>query len=274
MPPELKIASFAYHEVTDDATASGFQRPGALPYKLGCGAFREHLDRFAAAPCAPTLARDIEWSRPGRHLLLTFDDGGKSALHAGDELCRRGWRGHFFIVTSRIGDRTFLDASEIRYLKSCGHVIGSHSHTHPDIFREESVAKMAEEWLVSCDTLAALLGSPCDIASVPGGDISPAVLQSAPVAGLRYLFTSEPWLRPRMVDACRVLGRFAPKTSTTPGRVQELAQFRGWGRARAVRELKVLARRALAPVYRWQVARDSRESPGAADGVGPSLARR
>lgn len=274
MQPELKIASFGYHDVTDDATSSGFERPAAAPYKLGCDAFRGHLDRFAAAPCAPTLACDIEWSRPGRHLLLTFDDGGKSAVHAADELCRRGWRGHFFIVTSRIGNRTFLDASEIRYLRSCGHVIGSHSHTHPDIFREQTVDQMAEEWLVSCDTLAALLGSPCDAASVPGGDISPAVLQSAADAGLRYLFTSEAWLRPRTVDACRVLGRFAPKTSTTPGRVQELAQFRGWGRARAVRELKVLAHRVLAPVYRWQVARDTRERPSAADGVGSSLARR
>src|SRR2546425_5968778 len=171
MQPELKIASFGYHDVTDDATSSGFERPAAAPYKLGCDAFRGHLDRFAAAPCAPTLACDIEWSRPGRHLLLTFDDGGKSAVHAADELCRRGWRGHFFIGTSRIGNRTFLDAREIRYLRSCGHVIGSHSHTHPDIFPEQTVDQMAEEWVGGWRTLPAPLRGPVGARAAAGGGV-------------------------------------------------------------------------------------------------------
>ncbi len=255
----LTIASFAYHDVADDRTTSGFQRPAALPYKLTCRAFREHLDGFAAGPCAPTLVDAIDWTRPGRHLLLTFDDGGKSALYAGEQLCQRGWRGHFFIITSRIGTRTFLDAGEIRYLRSCGHMLGSHSHTHPDIFREQPADQMAEEWRVSCDVLAALLGEPCASAAVPGGDSSRAVLQAAAAVGLRYLFTSDSWLRPWRADGCWVLGRFAPKVGTSPRRVQQLAQFHGWVRARAVQEVKALARRALSPVYRWHVARTTRD---------------
>src|SRR5467141_1215391 len=165
----LKIASLGYHDVTDDPTTSGFRRPGASPYKLECRAFREHLDRLAAGPCAPTLVCDIEWTRPGRYLLLTFDDGGKSARYVGEQLCQRGWRGHFFIITSRIGTRTFLDAGDIRHLRSCGHMIGSHSHTHPDIFRAQTPDQIAEEWRVSGDILAALLGEPCVSAAVPGG---------------------------------------------------------------------------------------------------------
>jgi hypothetical protein len=69
-------------------------------------------------------------------LLLTFDDDGKSALRIGDELCRRGWRGHFLIATALIGCRTFLDSRELRYLRDCGHVLGTHSHTHPDMYRD------------------------------------------------------------------------------------------------------------------------------------------
>ena len=42
------VASFGYHDVTDDPTESGFQRNGALPFKLGVQLFREHLDRIAA----------------------------------------------------------------------------------------------------------------------------------------------------------------------------------------------------------------------------------
>jgi peptidoglycan/xylan/chitin deacetylase (PgdA/CDA1 family) len=202
---------------------------------------------------------DVDLERPGRHLLLTFDDGGKSALHVSDELSRRGWKGHFFIVSSLIGARTFLDRREIKYIRSAGHLIGSHSHTHPDIFRDLTPARMAEEWRISCDILADLLGEPCRVASVPGGDISGPALQSAAPAGLRYLFTSEPCTRPGRVDGCWILGRFGPKASTSPATTAELARFRGWGRALLVRQAKEIARRTLPALYRLYIRRTTRE---------------
>ena len=62
--------------------------------------FRAHLDAIARARAGPpaTVAelRDGEW-------MITFDDGGASALLAGEELARRSWRGHFFIATDLIG---------------------------------------------------------------------------------------------------------------------------------------------------------------------------
>lgn len=256
----LHVASFGYHDVTDDPATSGFQRPAALAFKHTQRAFAEHLAHLAAGRLVPELAVDIDYTRPGRHLVLTFDDGGKSALYVSDELSRRGWKGHFFIVTSRIGAPTFLTAGEIRYIRSCGHLVGSHSHTHPDIFRDETPDRMAEEWRVSCGILAEILNEPCLVGSVPGGDISSAVLRSAPSAGLRYLFTSEPWLAPRQVDGCRILGRFGPKVATPPTRVGELAQFRGWDRALLVRRLKDLARRGLPTLYRSYVRYTTRDS--------------
>jgi peptidoglycan/xylan/chitin deacetylase (PgdA/CDA1 family) len=254
----VAVAAFAYHEVTDDPRDSGFQRAAALPYKHTRRVFAEHLDGIAAAPVRPSLVVDADLRRPGRYLLLTFDDGGRSAIDIGEELCRRGWRGHFFVTTSLIGSRGFLDATGIRHLRACGHLVGSHSHTHPDIFRELPTARMLEEWRVSGEALAALLGEPCIAASVPGGDISAAVLESAHEAGLRYLFTSEPSLQPRPVGDCWVLGRFCPKVSASPELVRELARFRGWRRALALRRAKDLVRRALPAVYRWRVARTTR----------------
>ena len=255
--PEL--ASFGYHEVTDDVRASGFQRPAALPFKHTRLAFAQHLAAIGMARLVPELVSDIDLERPGRHVLLTFDDGGKSALYVSDELSRRGWKGHFFIVTSLIGTRTFLDRDEIRYIRRSGHVIGSHSHTHPDIFPDLTTRQMIEEWRTSCDILTELLGEPCSVASVPGGDISGAALRSAAGAGLRYLFTSEPWIRPRRVDGCWILGRYGPKTTTPPARTAELARFRGWGRALLVRQMKVIARRSLPTLYRLYVRQTTRE---------------
>ena len=43
-----------------------------------------------------------------RHVLLTFDDGGKSAVRIADLLEEQGWRGHFFITTAMIGEPGFV----------------------------------------------------------------------------------------------------------------------------------------------------------------------
>ena len=253
------VATLGYHDVTDDGGQSGFQRAGAAPFKLGTQRFGDHLDRIAAGEHHPALVTSIDLTKPERHLLLTFDDGGKSALKIGDELCRRGWRGHFFIATSLIGRRTFLDSGEIRQLRSAGHLIGSHSHTHPDIYRELDTGRMVVEWRQSCDILAQMLGEPCVAAAVPGGEISAAVLRSAGVSGLRYLFTSEPWLAPRIVSGCWVLGRYCAKASTTAGEIAELASFRGWTNKLLVRRLKGLVTRSMPSLYRMYVRRSVRE---------------
>jgi peptidoglycan/xylan/chitin deacetylase (PgdA/CDA1 family) len=254
-----QLAGFGYHDVTDKVTESGFQRDAAVPFKLSPEQFREHLDRLGAGLAPPALVTEIDLIRAGRHVLLTFDDGGKSALRISEELCRRGWRGHFFITTSLIGRRTFLSSNEIRELRSCGHVVGSHSHTHPDIYRDLDWERMVVEWRQSCDVLAQHLGEPCVTAAVPGGEISSAVLRSADVAGLRYLFTSEPWLRPRIVGGCWILGRFCPKASTSPAEIAELARFRGWTAKLVEWRLKGFARRSIPPLYRLYVSRSRRE---------------
>ena len=252
------IAAFGYHEITDEPTATGFQRPGARPYTLTPRTFAEHLDQMAATEARAIRVTDIDFNRPDRCLLLTFDDGGKSAVQAGDALARRGWIGHFFIVSSLIGTRTFATANDIRYLASCGHVVGTHSHTHPDIFPDLTPEQMLEEWRISGAAISDIVGTPCLTASVPGGDISSRVLESAAAAGIRYLFTSEPWLSPRSLNGCHVLGRFSPRVGTSLERIRELAQFRGWTSALVVRRLKGLARMGLPLLYRQYVRHTTR----------------
>lgn len=256
--PSVAVASFGYHEVTDDPAAAGFQRPGALPYKHAPAAFARDLDAIARGPHAPERVIDLDLAAAAQHVLVTFDDGGKSAVAIADLLAARGWKGHFFIVTGLIGTRTFLTAQEVRSLRQGGHVVGSHSDTHPDIFREQPFDRMVEEWRVSRDRLAQLLGEPCETASVPGGDISPEVLRSADAAGLSYLFTSEPVLAPTRVGACWILGRFMPKAWTPAARIGELAAFHGWRSALLVRRLKGAARRAFPRLYRQYVQRTTR----------------
>jgi peptidoglycan/xylan/chitin deacetylase (PgdA/CDA1 family) len=263
--PEL--ATFGYHDVTDNASSSGFQRPAAMPYKLTRAAFAQQLDAIGAVG-TPRLVTDVNLALPGRHHLLTFDDGGHSAVATADELLRRGWRGHFFLITRLIGTRRFLSVSEVRYLHSCGHVVGSHSHTHPDIFRDQPRSRMDEEWRVSSDILAQLLGEPCLTASVPGGDLSSIVMESAADAGLRYLFTSEPWVSPRWVRGCWMIGRVCPTAAMPLEQVAALARFRGWRGALFVRRLKEMARASLPSLYRQYVRVRTREFGEARTGPG------
>ena len=72
----------------------------------------------------------------------------------------RGWRGHFFIVTGRIGKPGFVTARQIRELHERGHHIGSHSHSHPDAFSELSDEELIREWSESRRILGEILGSP------------------------------------------------------------------------------------------------------------------
>lgn len=259
---QARLAAFGYHEVTDDPRDSGFQRPSADAYKLTRRAFAAHLDGIAESGLAPALVVDVELSQPGRHVVLTFDDGGKSASYVCDALIDRGWRGHFFIVTDLIGTRTFLDVGEIRRLRSAGHVVGSHSCTHPGVFREQSRERMLEEWRVSCDRLAQLLGEPCLVASVPGGSVSRLVFETAAESDIRYLFTSEPSPHPRRVRDCWVLGRFMPKLATPAERVRDLARFQGWPRALLHYRVKLFARRVFPLPYRHYVRLRARNGRG------------
>jgi hypothetical protein len=254
-----ELASLMYHEVTEQPTTSGFQRPGARAYTFTPAIFTRHLDAIAGGSLTPELVGQVDLARPGRHLLLTFDDGGKSALHAAEQLAARGWRGHFFIVTARIGDQTFLTSSDIRALRAEGHVIGSHSHTHPDIFRGLSRERMLCEWRTSCDILSQLLGEPCESASVPGGDISRAVFASAGEAGLKYLFTSEPRRFPERCGDTWILGRICLKGDVPAATIAELVAFRGWHRVQFVRGIGRLARVLCPPLYAHYVRVRTRE---------------
>ena len=60
MDRTANVASFMFHEVTDDPTSSGFQRPGAMAYKHSPQAFARYLDQFATASERPELVTAVE----------------------------------------------------------------------------------------------------------------------------------------------------------------------------------------------------------------------
>jgi peptidoglycan/xylan/chitin deacetylase (PgdA/CDA1 family) len=227
----MKAVSLCYHDVVPDGRldASGFPGASAGSYKVDASAMAAHLEAIAGVrPEGATSARDLASDRHvGVPLLLTFDDGGVSAVSiTADLLEQRGWIGHFFITGSRIGTPGFLDGVQIRKLFEHGHVIGSHSWSHPQRISRCDDAILHLEWRRSTARLAEVVGEPVTMASVPGGFYSRRVAAAAAAAGIRVLFTSEPRKRSWQVDGCLVLGRFSVHRRTSAAEAVALASTR------------------------------------------------
>src|SRR5439155_25317109 len=101
----------------------------------------------AALPTTPSRAGQL-LSNPAKDpFLLTFDDGGRSAAAvAGPMLEARGWHGDFLVTTDFIDIAPFLTTHQIRELHRAGHVIGSHSCSHPQRITHCSWNDMVAEW--------------------------------------------------------------------------------------------------------------------------------
>jgi peptidoglycan/xylan/chitin deacetylase (PgdA/CDA1 family) len=251
-----RIIALEYHDVVraDDFSSSGFSGPGADSYKLTVATFEAHLAAVAATGTRAGITADEVLSPTSggtseqqARVLLTFDDGGRSALtEIAPRLEALGWRGHFFMTTGQIGTSGFLTADDLRELHARGHVIGSHSHSHPVRMSAVGVDGLRREWSESVALLSDILGTPIHAASVPGGYFSRVVAETAADAGVRLLFTSEPTSRPTRVRSCTVLGRYTLRRDDPGSRASDLvaashrARVRQWSIWNAKKVLKAL----------------------------------
>jgi peptidoglycan/xylan/chitin deacetylase (PgdA/CDA1 family) len=249
MRSRSRAVTLLYHEVIDDPAESGFQTPGALPYKHPAGYFLQNLDVIARTGVCISSVRDVDFDSCGRYVLLTFDDGGKSAMRTADYIENHGWKGHFFVTTGMIGSPCFVSAENIRDLRRRGHVVGSHSHTHPSVCWRLTEEEMLREWRTSCQTLSAILGEPITVASVPGGDMNRVTVSTAAQAGIKFLFTSEPTSRPWVQHGVVCFGRLCPKRDTPLRAIERYVQFRGLAKPSLVRLCKQTVKRLLGPAF-------------------------
>jgi peptidoglycan/xylan/chitin deacetylase (PgdA/CDA1 family) len=96
----------------------------------------------------------------------------------------------------------------VRELHQRGHLVGSHSASHPACISALPRPRIEDEWRRSTCVLSEILRVPVETASVPGGFYSPAVAEAAGAAGVKCLFTSEPRGTPWRVGSCTTYGRY------------------------------------------------------------------
>jgi peptidoglycan/xylan/chitin deacetylase (PgdA/CDA1 family) len=210
----MQNVSLLFHDVfLSDPCESGFVSPGADRYKLPVAEFAAQLSGSLG------LAQ------------LTFDDGGVSFYTiAANRLEACGLRAHCFVSTDFISQSRFLTAAQIRELDERGHVIGTHSASHPVRFNRLSHVVMLREWADSRKMLEDILGHAVTTGSVPGGYFSKAVARTAAEAGLQLLFNSEPVRTTRSIDGCTVAGRFTIRRGAPPDLSQKLVHPTPWAR--------------------------------------------
>lgn len=242
-----RIYALAYHDVARrDGRPSGVTGVGRGHYALTWERFSAHLVAIEQVVRAPPAVLDepADEERSDRAWCLTFDDGGASAVEVAEELHRRGWRAYFFVTTDLIGRAGFVDHDSIRELDRMGHVVGSHSVTHPNRMSSLPADRLLAEWQESVARLSELLGRDVRIASVPGGDYTRRVAAFAARAGITTLFTSEPETTPRRVDGCLVVGRYLVRHGTGASdaarvaaghRIPWLVQYVGWNLRKAAK---------------------------------------
>jgi len=219
---KIRAISLIYHDVVDPGSheLSGFPGADAAAYKLAPRQFESHIEMLSACGrplLVDELPRFDQAPAGAMPWMISFDDGGESShSRIADLLEKAGWRGHFFIATDYIGSRGFMSREQIRDLYRRGHLIGSHSCSHPLRFASQQAQVIEREWRDSISVLSDLLGERVNCASIPGGQYSKLVAEIACSAGVEALFTSEPRSSISDVGGCRVIGRYSIRRRTPP----------------------------------------------------------
>ena len=224
----MQAISLGYHNVVEENECefNSALALGRIRYNLGKAEFKSHLLAMAhARGTHPLIASELS-QMPCERLpfLLTFDDGHVSSYTCvADLLEELGWRGNFFVSTDYIGTPGFVTSQQIRALRHRGHIIGSHSCSHPERMSHCTWSRLIEEWTRSVTSLSDILGEQVTAASVPGGYYSRTVAEAASIAGIKTLFNSEPVTNCHNVDGCTVLGRYTILRRMSPSIVAGIA---------------------------------------------------
>lgn len=251
-----RVITLLYHDVLDgkDPDASGFSGPNAAEYKLPVDEFKLHLESINTALKSPVVTQLSCQETRVPPVMLAFDDGGVSAYEIIAPLLEEyGWRGFFFITTDCIDSDAFMTRRQIRDLHDRGHVIGSHSCSHPNKITECTREQLLYEWSKSLSDLSDILNKSVDVASIPGGFYSKEVAETAIECGVKVLFTSEPIQKIQTLKDCAILGRYSvkrgmdkkvPAEYVANNRLRQLGQFSYWN-------IKKAAKAFTGPVYPW-----------------------
>ena len=207
--------------------------------------FRRQIAEWNAAGfTAGTLGEvGISPGNPGKRVVLTFDDGFENVFRHGLEPLRQGgFSAIQYLVADRLGksneweqrygepEERLMDEAQVRDWIAAGHVIGSHTLTHPHLTRirlEEARAEIQD----SRRKLEDRFGVPVTHFCYPFGDWNRATRDLVAESGYTTACTTLPGFNAPATDRFafkRLTARYASRKWTNVGRMLR-RWVRGWG---------------------------------------------
>ncbi|MDF2522754.1 MAG: polysaccharide deacetylase family protein [Clostridiales bacterium] len=223
----IKVASLIYHDISFEDKSNICLKCKDLEakYLLTSSEFKTQVSAVSKLAIAAEPVGDIkEINEIGSvtAAFLTFDDGYSSIVDIAHVLESEGLKGYFFIIGDRIGQKGYATKEELQKIRRKGHVIGTHSYTHPRNISRLEPKDIIAEWKKGIEVLQDILGEEILTAAVPGGFTSRRVIRAAAEAGIKLLFTSEPLIRVKCYPDIVVLGRYNITSSMNTSYVTEL----------------------------------------------------
>jgi peptidoglycan/xylan/chitin deacetylase (PgdA/CDA1 family) len=159
---------------------------------------------------------------------ITIDDGGiGNYKYIYPTLEKYGLKGIFFIPTLFINTAgnnrpTYMTRGQIQEIFRSGHIIGSHSHSHPKNISLLKKDKVLEEWKVSKTILEDITGHTVTTCSIPGGFYNPEHLPFLGSLGYKQVFTSMPIYGTTESNGLQISGRFSIENNISMSNIMSL----------------------------------------------------
>lgn len=198
-----------YHCVyRNNPTESGFQNVSAFQYKISAKTFEEQVVMVRKYCDTNEISNDC--------IEFTFDDGGVSFYEVIAPILEKyNFNGIFFISTKYVGTESFLTKAQIYDLYKRGHIIGSHSHSHPQSLSALNNDEIKYEWKHSSEILSKIIDAPIFKASIPNGYESTVVNKFALESGYKELYTSKPSDKITQFKEMNIIGRYVVHDTTS-----------------------------------------------------------
>lgn len=194
LPELVRVPIFIYHLVRPAMTGDS---PAIRRYNVEPAVFEtqlQYLQKNGFHSISPDdlvnhLTKDTPL--PTKPVILTFDDGWKMQYEYALPLLQKyHFSATFYIFTSAIGHKNYLNWEEIKALDQAGMVIGGHSLDHPYLFKITDDKKLRHEIIDSKKILEAGLGHQITAFAVPFGHYNEQIIAVAKEAGFTSLRTT------------------------------------------------------------------------------------